>query len=97
MLTTIILTLLCIAVTISFICVIIMNIIVGCYMEQNKEYEAEVQRLKAALENAATELGVDWENIANAHSIQANDNATQIVNIQIIITISIVIIIVIIK
>ena len=54
MLTTIILTLLCIAVIISFICVIIMNIIVGCYMAQAKEYEAEIERLKAAMENAAS-------------------------------------------
>ena len=54
MLTIIISTLSFIAVIISFICVIIMNIIVGCYMEQNKEYEAEVERLKAALENAAS-------------------------------------------
>ena len=58
MLTMIIPTLSSIAVIISFICVIIMNIIVniivGCYMEQNKEYEAEVERLKAALENAAS-------------------------------------------
>ena len=54
MLTTIILTLLFIAMITSLICVIIMNIIVGCYMKQNKEYEAEVERLKAALENAAS-------------------------------------------
>ena len=54
MLTIIISTLSFIAVIISLICVIIMNIIVGCYMEQNKEYEAEVERLKAALENAAS-------------------------------------------
>ena len=54
MLTTIILTLLFIAVIISLICVIIMNIIVGCYMKQSKEYEAEVERLKAALENTAS-------------------------------------------
>ena len=54
MLTTIILTLLCIAVTISFICLISMNIIVGCYMAQVMEYEAEVERLKAAMENAAS-------------------------------------------
>lgn len=54
MLTTTILTLSFIAVTISFICVIIMNIIVGCYMKQADEYEAEVERLNAALENAAS-------------------------------------------
>ena len=54
MLTIIISTLSFIAVIISFICVIIMNIIVGCYMKQTKEYEAEVERLKAALENAAS-------------------------------------------
>lgn len=54
MLTTIILTLLCIAVIISLICVIIMNIIVGCYMKQADEYEAEIESLKAALENTAS-------------------------------------------
>lgn len=54
MLTTIILILSLIAVIISFICVIIMNIIVGCYMKQADEYEAEVERLNAALENAAS-------------------------------------------
>ena len=54
MLTIIILTLLFIAMITSLICVIIMNIIVGCYMKQNKEYEAEVERLNAALENAAS-------------------------------------------
>lgn len=54
MLTTIIITLLCIAVIISLICVIIMNIIVGCYMKQADEYEAEIESLKAALENTAS-------------------------------------------
>ena len=54
MLTIIISTLSFIAVIISFICVIIMNIIVSCYMKQAKEYEAEVERLQAALENAAS-------------------------------------------
>ena len=54
MLTIIILTLSFIVVIISFIRVIIMNIIVGCYMKQAKEYEAEVERLQAALENTAS-------------------------------------------
>lgn len=54
MLTIIILTLAFIVVIISFIRVIIMNIIVGCYMKQAKEYEAEVERLQAALENTAS-------------------------------------------
>ena len=38
----------------SLICVIIMNIIVGCYMKQADEYEAEIERLQAALENAVS-------------------------------------------
>ena len=54
MLTTIILTLLFIAVTISFICVIIMSITESRYMKQADEYEAETERLKAALENATS-------------------------------------------
>ena len=54
MLTTITSILSFIPVTISFICVIITNIIVSCYMKQTKKYEAEVERLKAALENAAS-------------------------------------------
>ena len=54
MLTIIISTLSFIAVITGFISVLIMNIIVDCYMEQNKEYEAEVERLKAALENTAS-------------------------------------------
>ena len=54
MLTTIISILSFIAVIISFICVIIMNIIVGCYMKQADAYEAEIERLKAALENTAS-------------------------------------------
>ena len=54
MLATITSTLSFIAVTISFICVTIMSITVFNYMEHNKEYEAEVERLKAALENAAS-------------------------------------------
>lgn len=54
MLTVTISTLSFIAAIISLICVIIMNIIVGYFIEQNKEYEAEVERLKAALENAAS-------------------------------------------
>lgn len=54
MLTTITSTLSFIAVTISFICVTIMSITVFNYMEQAKEYEAEIERLKAALENATS-------------------------------------------
>lgn len=58
MLTTIVSILSFIAVIISFICVTIMNIIVNiivdCYIEQAKEYEAEDERLNAALENAAS-------------------------------------------
>lgn len=54
MLTVTISTLSFIAAIISLTCVIIMNIIVGYFIEQNKEYEAEVERLKAALENAAS-------------------------------------------
>ena len=54
MLTTITSILSFIPVIISFTCVIITNIIVSCYMKKKKEYEAEVERLKAALENAAS-------------------------------------------
>ena len=82
-----------IAVSISLICVIIMNITVGCYMKQAKKNEAAIEYLKAALDKEEREsLGsfytpdslsdkVVKENITNAHSIQANDNATQIVNV----------------
>lgn len=84
--------LLFIAAIINLICVIIMNIIVGHCMKQAKEYEAEIERLKAVLDKEKRKsLGsfytpdsladkVVKNNIANAHSIQANDNATQIVN-----------------
>lgn len=54
MLATIASTLSFIAVTISFICVTNMCITVFNYMEQNKAYKAEVERLKAALEDAAS-------------------------------------------
>ena len=58
MLTIIILTLLFIAVTISFICVVILSITESCYMKQTKEYEAEIERLKAAMENAASKESI---------------------------------------
>ena len=54
MLTIIISALSFIAAITSLICVIIMNIIVGCYMKQADEYEAEIERLQAALENAVS-------------------------------------------
>ena len=54
MLTTIASILSFIAVTISFICVIIMSITVSCYMKQADKDQAEIERLKAAMENAAS-------------------------------------------